>query len=61
MANVEVRDAEGNLLHTYQIIVDDLGGVIKEEYVLDIAKLSAIEDELVTDAGADELTFHIVD
>ena len=61
MPNVEVRDAQGNLLHTYEIIVDDLGSLIKAEYVLDIAKLNAIDDELVPENRVDELTFHVVD
>lgn len=61
MPNVEVRDAQGTLLKTYEIIVDDLGSLISTDFVFDIAKLNAIEDELVTEAGADELTFHITD
>lgn len=61
MPNVEVRDAEGNLLHTYEIIVDDLGSLITTEFVFDIAKLNAIEDELVPEQRADELTFKIAD
>jgi hypothetical protein len=61
MPNVEVRDAQGSLLKTYEIIVDDLGSLIKTEFVFDIAKLNAIEDELVTEERADELTFHIAD
>lgn len=61
MPNVEVRDAQGDLLHTYEIIVDNLDSLIKNEYVLEIAKLNAIEDELVTEDRADELTFRIAD
>lgn len=61
MPNVEVRDAKGNLLHTYEIIVDDLGNLITTEFVFDIAKLNAIEDELVSENRADELTFRIAD
>lgn len=61
MPNVEVRDAKGNLLHTYEIIVDDLGNLITTEFVFDIAKLNAIEDELVPENRADELSFSIAD
>lgn len=61
MPNVEVRDAQGNLLKAYEIIVDDLGSLIKTEFVFEIAKLNAIEDELVTEKQAEELTFHIAD
>lgn len=60
MPDVEVRDAHGNLLHTYQIIVDEYATTIKIEYVIEIAKLNAIEDGLVTDDRADELTFSVV-
>ena len=61
MPNVEVRDAQGNLLHTYEIIVDDFGTLIKTEYIFDVAKLNAIEDELVTEDRADELTFRVAE
>ena len=59
MPHVEVRDADGNLLKTYQIIADDYH--IKTEFLFDLAKLNAIEDELVTEERADELTFNVVE
>ncbi len=61
MPNVEVRDADGTLLQTYQIIAEDVGSLITEEYLFDIAKLNAIEDELVTEKDADALTFSLVE
>jgi hypothetical protein len=61
MPNVEVRDAQGSLLKTYEIIVDDLGSLIKTEFVFEIAKLNAVEDELVPEHRANELTFKIAD
>ena len=61
MPNVEVRDADGNLLQTYEIIVDEIGPLIKEEYLFDIAKLNAVEDELIAESKADQLTFKIAD
>lgn len=60
MPNVEVRDADGSLLHTYQIIVEEYGTLIKDDHVIEIAKLNAIEDELVSEDRAGELTFNVV-
>ena len=59
MPNVEVRDADGNVLSTYQIIAD--GDHISTEFLFDLAKLNAIEDELVTEERADELSFRLVE
>jgi len=60
MPNVEVRDANGNLLHTYQILAEEYGTLIKDDYVIEIAKLNAIDDELVPEGRANELTFSVV-
>jgi hypothetical protein len=60
MPNVEVRDADGNLLHTYQIITEEYGTLIQDDYVIEIAKLNAREDELVPESRAGELTFNVV-
>lgn len=60
MPNVEVRDADGKLLHTYQIVVEEYDNLIKPEYVLEIAKMNAIDDELVPEGRADELVFSVV-
>ena len=59
MPNIEVKDADGKLIHTYQIIVDGYGSLITEEHLFDMAKCNAIEDELVTKDRADELTFAV--
>ncbi len=61
MPNVEVRDADGNLLHTYQIYVDEYGTLIKAEQVIEIAKLNAMEDELVPKDRAGELSFRVIE
>ena len=61
MPNVEVRDAAGNLLHTYQIVAFEYGSLIDTEFLFDIAKLNAIDDELVAEDRADELTFRVVE
>ena len=61
MPNVEVRDADGNLLRTYHIIVNDFGTHIKTEHVVEMAKLNAIEDELVSEDRADDLTYSVVE
>ncbi|MEX0693798.1 MAG: hypothetical protein WD075_05070 [Rhodospirillales bacterium] len=60
MPNVEVRDADGNLLHTYQIITEDYGNLIKEDYVIEIAKINALEDKLVPESRAGELIFSVI-
>ena len=60
MPNVEIRDAEGNLLHTYQIFTEEYGTLIKDDYVIEIAKLNAIEDKLVPEGRTDELIFIVV-
>mgnify|MGYP003571152000 CR=1 FL=1 len=60
MPNVEVRDADGNLLHTYQIFTEEYGTLINDDYVIEIAKLNAIEDELVPMDRADELIFSVI-
>ncbi len=60
MPNVEVRDADGKLIHTYQIIACEYGTLIKNEDLLEMARRNAIEDELVSKDRADELTFSVV-
>ncbi|MBT7942971.1 MAG: hypothetical protein HN719_06405 [Alphaproteobacteria bacterium] len=60
MPNVEIRDADGKLLHTYKIIADGIGNLITTEHLFEMAKMNAIEDELVSEDRADELTFSVV-
>lgn len=60
MPNVEVRDADGKLIHTYQIIVGGYGTLIKDEVLFEMAKQNAIEDELVSEEQADSLSFCVV-
>ena len=59
MPNVEVRNADGELIHTYQIIAAGYGTMIKDEALFDMAKMNAIEDELVSADRVDELTFSV--
>ena len=59
MPNVEIRDADGKLLHTYKIIADGIGNLITTEHLFEMAKMNAIEDELVSKDEADELTFAV--
>lgn len=61
MPNVEVRDADGKLIHTYQIIAEGLGTLITNEDLFDMAKRNAIEDDLVSKDQAEELTFSVVE
>ncbi len=61
MPDVEVRYADGKLIHTYQILADGYGTLITTEDLFEMAKRNAIEDELVSKDRADELTFSVVD
>ena len=60
MPNVEVKDANGNLLRTYEIIVGGYGTLVTDEHVIDMAKQNAVEDELVDDDAVETLSFHVV-
>lgn len=61
MPNVEVRDADGKLIHTYRIIVNEYGTLIKAEDLFEMAKRNAVEDEFVSEDEADKLTFNVVE
>lgn len=61
MPNVEVRDADGELIHTYEIIAAGYGTLITDENLFEMAKQNIIEDELVEGEGPlDALTFSVV-
>ncbi len=59
MPNIEVRDADGKLIHTYQITAEEYGTLITTEHLFEMAKRNTIEDELVSKDRADELTFSV--
>jgi len=59
MPNIEVKDSNGKLIHTYQILADGYGTLITNEHLFEMAKNNAIEDELVSKDQADELTFAV--
>ncbi len=59
MPDVEVRNADGELLQTYRIIADGYGDLITDEDLFDMAKRNAIEDKLVSKDEADELSFSV--
>jgi len=61
MPNIDVRDADGKLLHTYQIFADGYGTLITTEDLFEMARRNAIEDELVSQDQADELTFSVTE
>lgn len=61
MPNVEVRDGDGNLLQTYEIFVDQFDSIIKTEFVIEMAKMNAIDDELVPENRVGELTFKLIE
>ncbi len=60
MPNVEVRDANGKLIHTYEIIASGYGSLVTDEHLFDMAKQNVIEDELVSKDQAHALTFSVV-
>lgn len=59
MPNIEVRDANGNLIRSYEIYADGYGTLITDEHLFELAKYNAIEDELVTEDQAEKLTFAV--
>jgi len=59
MTNIEVRDADGKVIHTYEIFAEGYGSLITTENLFDMAKQNAIEDELVSKDQADALTFNV--
>ena len=65
MPNIEVKDAEGNLLQTYEIFTDNSitghGLLITSEHLFKMAKLNAIDDGLVSESLAHKLTFAVVE
>lgn len=60
MPNIEVRDADGKVLNTYQILADTFGNIITDEVMFDMVRRNAVEDELVSEDDADQLTFKII-
>ena len=61
MPNIEVRDADGNLIRTYEIYADGYGTLITDEHLFELAKFNAIEDELVNQEQAEKLTFKMAE
>ena len=65
MPNIEVKDAAGKLLQTYEIFTDNsitgYGSLITNEHLFKMAKLNAIDDGLVSEDMAHELTFALVE
>ena len=55
MPNVEVRDADGKLLHTYEIFTEEYGTLITDEDLFDMARMNAIEDGLISEDQATKL------
>ena len=61
MPDIEVRDADGNLLKTYTIVAVEYGTLITDEDLFEMAKNNLIEDELVSENQLDELTFRLAE
>ena len=63
--NIEVKDAKGELIQTYEIFTDNsitgYGSLITNEHLFKMAKLNAIDDGLVSEDLAHELTFAVVE
>lgn len=60
MPNIEVRDSDGTLIHTYEIAVAEYGTLVSTEAVLEMAKQNAIDDELVCKDETAKLSFSVV-
>ena len=62
---IEVKDANGKLIQTYEIFADEsatgYGSLITSEHLFKMAKLNAIDDGLVSEDLACELTFAVAD
>ena len=62
---IEVRDAKGQLIQTYEIFTDNSitghGSLITNDHLFKMAKLNAIDDGLVSEDLANELTFAVVE
>ncbi|CCQ75194.1 protein of unknown function [Magnetospira sp. QH-2] len=59
MPYVEVRDATGTLIHTYEMVVGEYGTLVTDEDLFEVAKQNVIEDELVSPDQADKLSFRV--
>ena len=60
MPSIEVRDANGKVLHTYQVYADMFDNIITDEAMFDMVRQNAIDDDLVSEEKADTLTYKIV-
>lgn len=60
MPKIEVKDADGKVLRTYEIIVAEYGTLVTDEDLCDEAKRNAADDELVSEDKLDQLTYTVV-
>ena len=62
---IDVKNAKGKLIQTYEIFADEsstgYGSLITSEHLFKMAKLNAIDDGLVSEDLAHELTFAVAD
>ncbi len=65
MPKIGVKNAKGTLIQTYEIFADEsatgYGSLITSEHLFKMAKLNAIDDGLVSEELAHELTFAVAD
>ena len=61
MSNIEVRDATGKLIHTYEVFAAELGTLVSNDDMLQMAKHNAVDDELVSEDLVDTFTFTVAE
>lgn len=61
MAFIEVKDADGKVLHTYEMYAAGYGTLVTAEDLFEEARRNVIDDGLVDKDDADKLTFTISD
>lgn len=60
MPHVEVKDTDGKVLRTYEIIVAEYGTLVTDDDLCDEARRNAVDDELVSEDRINQLTFAVV-
>lgn len=61
MPIVEVRDAEGKLIESYQMAASEYGTLVTEESLIDMARQNVIDDDLASPEQAETLSFSVIE
>lgn len=61
MRNVAVIRSDGTVVATYPIALGNLNSPVRDAEYFDLAKRSALEDKLITEAEASDVEFRFVD